>query len=594
MLGLSRYFDNELIAQIKDANDIVSVVSEHVALKKKGQNYWGCCPFHNEKTASFSVSPEKGFYYCFGCRASGNSIKFLMEIEHLTFPEALEKLANRANIALPEQELSPQQRARELHRKKLYEANELAASFFHNCLTQTSLGKVGLEYLKKRGLTKETIDNFRLGFAPEGWDRLYKAFRERGIEDSVLLELNLARKNSEGRAYDFFRNRVMFPIMDGKGRVVGFGGRVMDDSSPKYLNSPESPIFDKGKLLFAFDKAYKRIRETKQAILVEGYMDVISAHNKGITNVVASLGTAYTNDHGHLLMRQADEIVLAYDMDGAGQQAAKRAIELLQNTDFKVRVLAMPDGKDPDDYVRNHGAKAFEELVSKAIKPFDYLLNESLLQHDTNDSDGKQDVLQDMFPYITHTESQTQREDMLRSLAMPLWLDNSTVFRYFRNYTKKGNIELPTEVQSVTKMTQAVSPDEEQLMAMAINDGESLQEVLQYLPLEDFQNIEHRAIIEKLGSIYSSHNGFDTTTVEETLTKEEYTEYARLMILENTGRDMARLRGLIRSVRLRSLREQYKFHSRLADQLNRAGDSTFIGELHKCQEIQKIINEWSK
>lgn len=269
MLGLSRYFDNELIAQIKDANDIVSVVSEHVALKKKGQNYWGCCPFHNEKTASFSVSPEKGFYYCFGCRASGNSIKFLMEIEHLTFPEALEKLANRANIALPEQELSPQQRARELHRKKLYEANELAASFFHNCLTQTSLGKVGLEYLKKRGLTKETIDNFRLGFAPEGWDRLYKAFRERGIEDSVLLELNLARKNSEGRAYDFFRNRVMFPIMDGKGRVVGFGGRVMDDSSPKYLNSPESPIFDKGKLLFAFDKAYKSIRETKQAILVE-------------------------------------------------------------------------------------------------------------------------------------------------------------------------------------------------------------------------------------------------------------------------------------------------------------------------------------
>ena len=492
MLGLSRYFDNELIAQIKDANDIVSVVSEHVALKKKGQNYWGCCPFHNEKTASFSVSPEKGFYYCFGCRASGNSIKFLMEIEHLTFPEALEKLANRANIALPEQELSPQQRARELHRKKLYEANELAASFFHNCLTQTSLGKVGLEYLKKRGLTKETIDNFRLGFAPEGWDRLYKAFRERGIEDSVLLELNLARKNSEGRAYDFFRNRVMFPIMDGKGRVVGFGGRVMDDSSPKYLNSPESPIFDKGKLLFAFDKAYKRIRETKQAILVEGYMDVISAHNKGITNVVASLGTAYTNDHGHLLMRQADEIVLAYDMDGAGQQAAKRAIELLQNTDFKVRVLAMPDGKDPDDYVRNHGAKAFEELVSKAIKPFDYLLNESLLQHDTNDSDGKQAVLQDMFPYIAHTESQTQREDMLRSLAMPLWLDNSTVFRYFRNYTKKGNIELPTEVQSVTKMTQAVSPDEEQLMAMAINDGESLQEVLQYLPLEDFQNIEHR------------------------------------------------------------------------------------------------------
>ena len=378
-LAMSRYFENELIEQIKDANDIVSVVSEHVALKKRGKNYWGCCPFHNEKTPSFSVAPEKGFYYCFGCHASGNAIKFLMELEHLTFVEALERLANRANIPLPEAKLSPEQRARDERRKKLYEASDLAATFFHNCLTQTSIGKVGLDYLKKRGLTQETIETFKLGFAPDGWDKLYRAFHERGIDDSILLELNLVRKNQKGQFYDFFRNRIMFPIMDGKGRVVAFGGRVMDDSTPKYLNSPESSIFEKGKLLFAFDKAYKSIREEKQAILVEGYMDVISAHNHGVTNVVASLGTAYTRDHGHILMRQAEEIVLAYDMDGAGRQAAARAIELLQNTDFKVRVLAMPDGKDPDDYVRNHGGQAFKELVAKAVKPLDYLLSESLL-----------------------------------------------------------------------------------------------------------------------------------------------------------------------------------------------------------------------
>ena len=582
---MSRYFENELIEQIKDANDIVSVVSEHVTLKKKGKNYWGCCPFHNEKTPSFSVAPDKGFYYCFGCHASGNAIKFLMELEGITFVEALERLANRANIPLPEAKLSPQVRAREERRKKLYEACDLAANFFHNCLIKTSLGKVGLEYLKKRGLTDETIEKFKLGFAPDGWDRLYKAFRERGIEESILLELNLIRKNDKGQAYDFFRNRVMFPIMDGKGRVVGFGGRVMDDSTPKYLNSQ---IFEKGKILFAFDKAYKSIREEKQAILVEGYMDVISAHNKGVTNVVASLGTAYTKDHGHILMRQADEIILAYDMDGAGRQAAARAIELLQNTDFKVRVLAMPDGKDPDDYVRNHGGKAFKELVEKAVKPLDYLLSESLIKHDTNDAEGKQAVMQDIFPFIANIHSQTVRDDALKALALPLWLDNSTIFRYFRNYTQKGNIELVDE--NTTQPKKIVSGDEELLMAHVITDPKALQEVVQYLPLEDFQNIQYRGIIEKIYTLFTQTGQYQPESVEDVLTPQEYEIFSRLMMIEVNEA----VPVLIRKIRLHSLREQYKMHSILADQLKRAGDSTFISELHKCQEIQNLIREWSK
>ena len=585
---MSRYFENELIEQIKDANDIVSVVSEHVTLKKKGKNYWGCCPFHNEKTPSFSVAPDKGFYYCFGCHASGNAIKFLMELEGITFVEALERLANRANIPLPEAKLSPQVRAREERRKKLYEACDLAANFFHNCLLKTSYGKAGLEYLKKRGLTDETIEKFRLGFAPDGWDRLYKAFRERGIEESILLELNLIRKNDKGQAYDFFRNRVMFPIMDGKGRVVGFGGRVMDDSTPKYLNSPECQIFEKGKNLFAFDKAYKSIREEKQAILVEGYMDVISAHNKGVTNVVASLGTAYTKDHGHILMRQADEIILAYDMDGAGRQAVTRAIELLQNTDFKVRVLAMPDGKDPDDYVRNHGGKAFKELVEKAVKPLDYLLSESLIKHDTNDAEGKQAVMQDIFPFIANIHSQTIRDDALKALALPLWLDNSTIFRYFRNYTQKGNIELVDE--KITQPKKIVSGDEELLMAHVIIDSKALQEVVQYLPLEDFQNIQYRGIIEKIYTLFTQTGQYQPESVEDVLTPQEYEIFSRLMIIEANEA----VPVLIRKIRLHSLREQYKMHSILADQLKRAGDSAFISELHKCQEIQNLIREWSK
>ena len=590
---MSRYFENELIEQIKDANDIVSVISEHVALKKRGKNYWGCCPFHNEKTPSFSVAPDKGFYYCFGCHASGNAIKFLMELDHLTFVEALERLANRANIPLPEAKLSPEQRARDERRKKLYEACDLAATFFHNCLTQTSMGKPGLDYLKKRGLTKDTIEKFKLGFAPDGWDKLYHAFHERGIEDSILLELNLVRKNQKGQFYDFFRNRVMFPIMDGKGRVVAFGGRVMDDSTPKYLNSPESPIFEKGKILFAFDKAYKSIRQEKQAILVEGYMDVISAHNQGVTNVVASLGTAYTKDHGHILMRQADEIVLAYDMDGAGRQAATRAIESLQNTDFKVRVLAMPDGKDPDDYVRNHGARAFKELIAQAVKPLDYLLSESLIKHDTNDTEGKQAVLADVFPYIANIHSQTQRDDALKALALPLWFDNSSIFRYFRDYVKKGQIELVDMASVPLPTKELVKGDEERLLSLAFTDGDVLQEVMNYLPLEDFQKNEYRVIIEKIYTLFMKEHRLDESSIQSVLTAQEYDIYSRLLVMCDDD-DKVQVPGLIRKIRLHSLREQYKTHSIMADQLKRAGDSTFISELHKCQDIQNLIREWSK
>ncbi len=524
---MSRYFENELIEQIKDANDIVSVISEHVALKKRGKNYWGCCPFHNEKTPSFSVAPEKGFYYCFGCHASGNVIKFLMELEHLSFVEVLERLANRANIPLPEAKLSPEQRARDERRKKLYEASELAATFFHNCLTQTSIGKVGLD------------------------------------------------------------------IMDGKGRVVAFGGRVMDDSTPKYLNSPESAIFEKGKLLFAFDKAYKSIRQERQAILVEGYMDVISAHNHGVTNVVASLGTAYTRDHGHILMRQADEIVLAYDMDGAGRQAAARAIELLQNTDFKVRVLAMPDGKDPDDYVRNHGGQAFKDLVAKAVKPLDYLLSESLIKHDTNDTEGKQAVLADVFPYIANIDSQTQRDDALKTLALPLWLDNSSIFRYFRDYVKKGQIELVDTASAPLPTQDLPKGDAEKLLSLAFTDGEVLQHMMSYLPLEDFEKIEYRGIIEKIFTLFKQEGRLDDTTIQSVLSPSEYDIYSRLIVMSDDEYKV-QVPGLIRKIRLHSLREQYKAHSIMADQLKRAGDSTFISELHKCQEIQNLIREWSK
>lgn len=589
---MKRRFDDELIERIKNANDIVSVISEHVALKKKGKNYWGCCPFHNEKTPSFSVTPDKGFFYCFGCRASGNVFTFLMRHENLTFLEAVEKLADRANIELPTAEMTPGERYREAHRQDIYKVNGLAATFFHNCLTKTNMGKAGLEYLTGRGLSMDTIEKFQLGFAPDHWDRLYKAFSERDIDERLLLETGLCRKNN-GKVYDYFRNRVMFPICDGKGRVVGFGGRVMDDSTPKYLNSPETEVFDKGRLLFAFDKAYRTIREKKQAILVEGYMDVIGAHNRGITNVVASLGTAFTKDQGQLLVRQAEEIILAYDMDEAGQKAARRAIDLLQNTDFKVRVAAMPDGKDPDDYVRNHGPAAFLALVDKAVKPFEFLLNDALIQYDSTTLAGKLSILETLFPFIAATASQVRRDDYLRALSLPLWLDASSVFRHFRDYVKKDNVELKDGALEKRLDEYEKHTDEDALLAMALGNEEALGRVLDYVPPEDFHNPLHRSILVKAASLRNGPETFTGTALEQVLTEEEAAEYSRIMVVAGNEYDEELLDSQIRIVRLQSLREQYKEHSVLADKLNRAGDSAFIQELKKCQEIQELIRQWS-
>lgn len=438
---MSRYFNEELLERIKNANDIVSVLSEYMTLQKKGQKYWGCCPFHNEKTPSFSVSPDKGFYYCFGCRAAGNVFKFLMQHENISFPDAVERLAQRVGIDLPETVQSPRAHAEAKHIEKIFEANALASDFFHSCLVNSSVGAHGLSYLQSRGLSQETITMFKLGFAPNDWGKLYNALNGRGIADEVLVDAGLCRRSEKGnRIYDYFRNRVMFPILDGRGRVVGFGGRVMDDSTPKYLNTSETKVFNKGHLLFAFDKAYRTIREKKQAILVEGYMDVISAHNRGVTNVVASLGTAFTLQQSQLLIRQANEIILAYDMDSAGQEATRKAIELTQNMDYKVRIASMPDGKDPDDFIRNHGPKAFLNIVQGAITPFEFLLNKALVSHGSTSLEAKLNVLNAVFPFVLKTNEAIRREGYLKALSLPLRLSVRDVVSYFDAFQRKSQV----------------------------------------------------------------------------------------------------------------------------------------------------------
>lgn len=362
----------EVIERIKQENDIVDVISETVRLKRSGRNYMGLCPFHGEKSPSFSVSQDKQIYKCFGCGEAGNVLTFVMKQKNLNFIESCKLLAERANIPL---NLGNGEESKVVKKKELlYKINVEAARYFFSNLQENENAK---EYFLNRGIKEITIKRFGLGYAKDGWQNLRMYLKKKGFSDSLMLEAGLVIKSQKGTIYDRFRNRVMFPVFDIKGNVIGFGGRVLDDSKPKYLNSPETLVFQKGTNLYGLNFAIKNRIEKRYFIIVEGYMDLISLHQYGITNVVASLGTALTVNQARLLKRYADKVIISYDADVAGQTATLRGLEILKEAGFDVRVLKIPQGKDPDEFVRSNGKDAFLKLVDKAENLISYRLEKA-------------------------------------------------------------------------------------------------------------------------------------------------------------------------------------------------------------------------
>lgn len=379
------YYPEEVVEEVREKNDIVDVISGYVKLQKKGANYFGLCPFHNEKSPSFSVSPGKQMYYCFGCGAGGNVITFLMEYENYTFPEALKFLADRAGVALPKMEYQKEAREQADLKARLLEVNKLAANYFCHQL-KSPAGQAGYRYLHdKRELKDPTILRFGLGFANKTSDDLYRFLKEKGYEDSFLKETGLVTIEERG-GRDKFWNRVMFPIMDIHNRVIGFGGRVMGDGEPKYLNSPETKIFDKSRNLYGLN--YARTSREKYMLVCEGYLDVISLHQAGFTNAVASLGTAFTSQHASVLKRYTDQVILTYDSDGAGVKAALRAIPILREAGISSKVLNMKPYKDPDEFIKNLGSEAFSERIRQAENSFMFEIR--ILRQDYSMEDPEQ------------------------------------------------------------------------------------------------------------------------------------------------------------------------------------------------------------
>ncbi|WP_346885233.1 DNA primase [Clostridium sp. UBA4395] len=363
-------FSEEIIQKIKEENDIVDIVSEVVTLKKTGKNYLGRCPFHNEKTPSFTVSSEKQIYKCFGCGEAGNVISFVMKTRNMAFPEAVKLLGEKVGIVVDDADSPGKSSATNEKFKRMYDINVQAARYFYTNLKRF---KAPYEYLKGRGITDETIKKFGIGFSLDNWQGIRSYLKQRGFSEEEILELGLTTKNEKGNIYDRFRNRIIFPVFNVSGRVIGFGGRVLDDSKPKYLNSPETPIFHKGTNLYGLNLAIKN-NPARTVIMVEGYMDVISLSQQGVTNVVATLGTALTEGQCKLLKRYIDTVIVSFDSDVAGQNATIRGLEILQKSGFDLKILQIPSGKDPDEFIRSYGREKFLNLVDGALPIIDFKL----------------------------------------------------------------------------------------------------------------------------------------------------------------------------------------------------------------------------
>lgn len=441
-------YPEEVVEEVRMKNDIVDVISGYVKLQKKGSNYFGLCPFHNEKSPSFSVSPSKQMYYCFGCGAGGNVITFVMEYENYSFMEALQMLADRAGVALPKQEYSKEAKEAADLRTALLEINRMAANYYYYQLTNPQ-GEAGYRYLRDRQLSDDTIRHFGLGFANKTSDDLYRYLRAKGYDDRILKETGLVTIEERG-AHDKFWNRVMFPIMDVNNRVIGFGGRVMGAGEPKYLNSPETKLFDKSRNLYGLN--YARLSREKYILICEGYMDVIAMHQAGFTNAVASLGTAFTAQHAALLKRYTDKVVLTYDSDGAGTKAALRAIPILRDVGISIRVLNMQPYKDPDEFIKNMGAEAFRERIEQARNSFLFEIDVLKRNYEMEDPEQKTEFYNQVAKKLCEFPEALERDNYLEAVSREFFINYEDLKRLVNRMGARLGPVSPREEEESTSV----------------------------------------------------------------------------------------------------------------------------------------------
>ena len=528
-----RYSD-EIIEEVRQTNDIVDVISQYVHLKRSGRNYFGLCPFHNEKSPSFSVSPDKQIFHCFGCGVGGNVFTFLTKIEGISFIEALQTLAERSNIQLPTLQNSGDTAKEEL-KAKVDKVNQYAAKFYHENLYKTT-AKDAQEYVKKRKLSNETLKSYQIGFSGK-FDELYQELKKQGFEEKEILESGLVNKNESGKYIDRYRNRLIIPICDARGKVIAFGGRVLDDSKPKYINSPENIVYSKGRHLFGLNVAKKH--DLKKILIVEGYMDAISLHQRGITNVVAALGTALTQQQGWLLRKNAEQIILSFDSDGAGQTATIRSLEILQNMGCDIRVLQMEGAKDPDEYIIKYGNARFQNLIEKALSVVEFkvkLLKQNLNLENTSD---KIKFLNEIAKIISKIDNTMEKEVYIEKIAKTYDISKEAIYAevnklIYANSKGKNILESTKPIikhQNTTRkqVSDSIKKRENTILSLILMGDLNIFEIIkQNIKPEDFKDELNGQIAKKLYEELEKGNS-NINSILDNLTEEEQNNVTMIM-----------------------------------------------------------------
>lgn len=530
---MARYSE-EILNEVRQSNDIVDVISQYVHLKRSGRNFFGLCPFHNEKSPSFSVSPDKQIFHCFGCGVGGNVITFVSQIEGLNFVETVQMLAERANIQLPTLQNNGDTQ-REILKDKVYKVNEFTAEYYHQNLYKPQ-AKMAQEYVKKRQLTNETLKSFRIGFSGK-FDELYQELKKQGFQEQEILESGLVNKNERGQYIDRYRNRLMFPICDARGRVIAFGGRVLDDSKPKYINSPENVVYSKGRHLFGLNVAKKG--DTKKLLIVEGYMDVISLHQRGITNVVAPLGTALTEQQGWLLRKNSEQIILSFDSDDAGIKAKLRAIDILQNMGCDLRVIQLEGAKDPDEYILKYGNMRFQNVIDKAFSVVEFKVKILKKKLDLDNTNDKIKFLNEIAKLISKVDNTMEREVYIEKIAKEYDISKEAIYAEVNKLTYKNDKSekilekakpIITHKKVETKeVSQAIKRRENTIISILLSGDLSIFEIIkQNIKPEDFQDEINHEIAKKLYEEFEKGNS-NINGIIDTLEQEQQNQITMIM-----------------------------------------------------------------
>ena len=591
---MSRYIDDDLVEEIRINNDIVDVVSEYVKLERKGKHMFGLCPFHREKTPSFSVTQSKQMYYCYSCGKGGNVIHFIKNIENLDFIEAVEFLANRVGIEIPDKVSEKDTKLHNL-KKELGELNVFAARFFYNNLISEK-GKVAREYLKKRNLSENTIRKFGMGYSTDDWDDLYKAIKDKFSKEAIDAS-GLVIKNKNGGFYDRFRGRVIFPIFNVRGNVIGFGGRIMDNTQPKYLNSPETVIYSKRKNLYALNFAKKYSQE--RLIIVEGYMDAVSLNQAGVKNAVASLGTAFTEEQARLIKKYTKEVVLSYDMDNAGQNATLRAIKILEDANIPVRILIIPQGKDPDEFIKHYGKDVFDKLVDKALSAFEYKVKRLKENINIESVDGRVKFLNEIAKIISNVYNSLEREIYIKKIAKDYKISEEAITREIHRLSMPSGVSNNMKLKKVNevrgnltkevKNEDEVSHYEKLIVVLLANDNKLYKLAKNDLDDIEFKDEKLRNILDIIIKKIEGQEGIVFSELLNLLDEEVASSYVKLYEEEcNFENNEKAILDIIRKIKIKNLKErQQDIIKKLSGEALNDGDL----QTKLRQELNDIISK---